>query len=69
MLGYLPLGFEYGVELTYPEAEGTSAGLLNCSAQVCKRCIFLLPLQKHKPKVGECFFLFVSGVWNHFYNW
>lgn len=34
MTGYLPLGFEYGVELTYPECEGTSSGLLNCSAQV-----------------------------------
>lgn len=34
MTGYLPLGFEYAVELTYPESEGTSSGLLNCSAQV-----------------------------------
>lgn len=35
MTGYLPLGFEFAVELTYPESEGTSSGLLNCSAQVC----------------------------------
>ncbi|XP_030649992.1 choline/ethanolamine transporter flvcr2a [Chanos chanos] len=34
MTGYLPLGFEFGVELTYPECEGNSSGLLNCSAQV-----------------------------------
>ncbi|XP_005986602.1 heme transporter FLVCR2 isoform X7 [Latimeria chalumnae] len=34
MTGYLPLGFEYAVELTYPESEGTSSGLLNVSAQV-----------------------------------
>uniref|UniRef100_G3P8S8 Major facilitator superfamily (MFS) profile domain-containing protein n=1 Tax=Gasterosteus aculeatus aculeatus TaxID=481459 RepID=G3P8S8_GASAC len=34
MTGYLPLGFEFAVELTYPECEGTSSGLLNCSAQV-----------------------------------
>ncbi|XP_046877344.1 feline leukemia virus subgroup C receptor-related protein 2 isoform X4 [Hypomesus transpacificus] len=34
MTGYLPLGFEFAVELTYPESEGTSSGLLNCSAQV-----------------------------------
>ncbi|XP_026156321.1 feline leukemia virus subgroup C receptor-related protein 2-like isoform X3 [Mastacembelus armatus] len=34
MTGYLPLGFEYAVELTYPESEGTSSGLLNCSAQI-----------------------------------
>uniref|UniRef100_A0A8C1WN10 Feline leukemia virus subgroup C cellular receptor family, member 2a n=1 Tax=Cyprinus carpio TaxID=7962 RepID=A0A8C1WN10_CYPCA len=34
MTGYLPLGFEFAVELTYPESEGTSSGLLNCSAQI-----------------------------------
>ncbi|TSM77368.1 Feline leukemia virus subgroup C receptor-related protein 2 [Bagarius yarrelli] len=34
MTGYLPIGFEFAVELTYPESEGTSSGLLNCSAQV-----------------------------------
>ncbi|CAG10621.1 unnamed protein product, partial [Tetraodon nigroviridis] len=43
MFGYLPLGFEYGVELSYPEAEGTSSGLLNCSAQVCERSIVFYP--------------------------
>ncbi|XP_014037805.1 choline/ethanolamine transporter flvcr2a isoform X1 [Salmo salar] len=34
MTGYLPLGFEFAVELTFPEGEGTSSGLLNCSAQI-----------------------------------
>lgn len=34
MTGYLPLGFEFAVELTYPESEGVSSGLLNVSAQV-----------------------------------
>ncbi|KAM9708399.1 choline/ethanolamine transporter flvcr2a isoform 3-T4 [Menidia menidia] len=34
MTGYLPLGFEFAVELTHPESEGTSSGLLNCSAQI-----------------------------------
>lgn len=34
MTGYLPLGFEFAVEITYPESEGTSSGLLNASAQV-----------------------------------
>nr|CAB3246502.1 feline leukemia virus subgroup C receptor-related protein 2 [Phallusia mammillata] len=33
MTGYLPIGFEFGAELTYPESEATSAGLLNVSAQ------------------------------------
>ncbi len=35
MTGYLPIGFEFGVEITYPESEGTSSGLLNAFAQVC----------------------------------
>jgi len=34
MTGYLPVGFDFGVEITYPESEGTSSGLLNASAQV-----------------------------------
>lgn len=34
MTGYLPLGFEFAVEITYPESEGTSSGLLNAFAQV-----------------------------------
>ena len=34
MTGFLPVGFEFAAELTYPEAEGTSSGLLNASAQV-----------------------------------
>lgn len=33
MTGYLPVGFELAAELTYPEPEGTSAGLLNAAAQ------------------------------------
>jgi hypothetical protein len=35
MTGYLPVGFEFAAELTYPEPEGTSSGLLNASSQVC----------------------------------
>ncbi|KAM9066688.1 choline/ethanolamine transporter FLVCR2 [Sarcophilus harrisii] len=34
MTGYLPLGYEFAVELTYPESEGMSSGLLNVSAQI-----------------------------------
>nr|XP_046228705.1 feline leukemia virus subgroup C receptor-related protein 1 [Scatophagus argus] len=34
MTGYLPLGFEFAVEITYPESEGTSSGLLNAFAQI-----------------------------------
>ncbi|CAC5391656.1 FLVCR [Mytilus coruscus] len=36
MTGYLPVGFEIAAEITYPESEGTSSGLLNASAQVTK---------------------------------
>lgn len=34
MTGYLPVGFELAAEVTYPEPEGTSCGLLNSSAQL-----------------------------------
>jgi FLVCR family feline leukemia virus subgroup C receptor-related protein len=34
MTGYLPVGFEFAAELTFPESEGTSSGLLNASAQI-----------------------------------
>ncbi|MCJ8750062.1 hypothetical protein PDJAM_G00195070 [Pangasius djambal] len=34
MTGYLPIGFEFAVEITYPESEGTSSGLLNAFAQL-----------------------------------
>uniref|UniRef100_H2YBF6 Choline/ethanolamine transporter FLVCR1 n=1 Tax=Ciona savignyi TaxID=51511 RepID=H2YBF6_CIOSA len=34
MTGYLPLGFEFAAELTFPVSEGTSSGLLNASAQI-----------------------------------
>lgn len=30
----MPVGFEFAAELTYPEPEGTSSGLLNAGAQV-----------------------------------
>lgn len=34
MTGLLPVGFELASELTYPEPEGTTAGLLNASSQL-----------------------------------
>ncbi|CAG0912241.1 unnamed protein product [Notodromas monacha] len=34
MTGYLSVGFELAAEITYPEAEGTTSGLLNASAQI-----------------------------------
>nr|VZI15304.1 unnamed protein product [Spirometra erinaceieuropaei] len=32
--GYLPLGFQYAAEVTYPVGEGLSSGILNTSAQL-----------------------------------
>ncbi|XP_076011100.1 choline/ethanolamine transporter FLVCR1 [Genypterus blacodes] len=58
MTGYLPLGFEFGVEITYPESEGTSSGLLNAFAQIFG-IIFTLIQGKlttvYKPRVGNLF--------------
>ncbi|KAF8367665.1 hypothetical protein PRIPAC_85494, partial [Pristionchus pacificus] len=34
MTGYLPIGFEFAAEITFPAAEGTVGGLLNAAAQV-----------------------------------
>ncbi|KAM6459664.1 choline/ethanolamine transporter FLVCR1 [Liasis olivaceus] len=61
MTGYLPLGFEFAVEITYPESEGTSSGLLNASAQIFG-IIFTLIQGKlttdYSPRAGNIF-LFV----------
>ncbi|XP_039873644.1 feline leukemia virus subgroup C receptor-related protein 1 [Simochromis diagramma] len=58
MTGYLPLGFEFGVEITYPESEGTSSGLLNAFAQIFG-IIFTLIQGKlttdHGPLSGNLF--------------
>ncbi|KAL0967454.1 hypothetical protein UPYG_G00252440 [Umbra pygmaea] len=58
MTGYLPLGFEFGVEITYPESEGTSSGLLNAFAQIFG-IVFTLIQGKlttdYNPLVGNIF--------------
>ncbi|XP_033932233.1 choline/ethanolamine transporter flvcr2b isoform X1 [Pseudochaenichthys georgianus] len=68
MTGYLPLGFEFAVELTYPESEGTSSGLLNCSAQVFG-IIFTISQGKIIDRFGTlagniflCVFLLIGTV-------
>ncbi|XP_040267281.1 feline leukemia virus subgroup C receptor-related protein 2 isoform X2 [Bufo bufo] len=68
MTGYLPLGFEFAAELTYPESEGTSSGLLNVSAQVFG-LIFTTAqgqiLEKFGVKPGNiflCCFLLVGAI-------
>ncbi|XP_040916556.1 feline leukemia virus subgroup C receptor-related protein 2 isoform X4 [Toxotes jaculatrix] len=72
MTGYLPLGFEFAVELTYPESEGTSSGLLNCSAQIFG-IIFTISQGKIIDKWGTlagniflCIFLLIGSVMTGF---
>ncbi|XP_029449086.1 feline leukemia virus subgroup C receptor-related protein 1 [Rhinatrema bivittatum] len=58
MTGYLPLGFEFAVEITYPEPEGTSSGLLNASAQIFGMLFTLVQgslTTNYSPKVGNIF--------------
>lgn len=56
MTGYLPVGFEFSAELTYPEPEGTSTGLLNASAQVC--LLFILFFLMFSPGWYDCSLIF-----------
>ncbi|KAJ2940731.1 hypothetical protein O0L34_g14842 [Tuta absoluta] len=42
MTGYLPVGFEFASEVTYPEPEGTTSGILNAVVQVFGICLTLL---------------------------
>ncbi|XP_006890609.1 PREDICTED: feline leukemia virus subgroup C receptor-related protein 1 [Elephantulus edwardii] len=58
MTGYLPLGFEFAVEITYPESEGTSSGLLNAAAQIFGILFTLAQgklTSKYKPLAGNIF--------------
>ncbi|XP_041720698.2 feline leukemia virus subgroup C receptor-related protein 1 [Coregonus clupeaformis] len=58
MTGYLPLGFEFGVEITYPESEGTSSGLLNAFAQIFGIIFTLIQgrlTTNYNPLVGNLF--------------
>ncbi|KAM7054891.1 choline/ethanolamine transporter FLVCR1 isoform 2-T2 [Molossus nigricans] len=68
MTGYLPLGFEFAVEITYPESEGTSSGLLNAAAQIFG-ILFTLAQGKlmsdYGPRAGNiflCVWMFVGIV-------
>ncbi|XP_016074696.1 PREDICTED: feline leukemia virus subgroup C receptor-related protein 1 [Miniopterus natalensis] len=68
MTGYLPLGFEFAVEITYPESEGTSSGLLNAAAQIFG-ILFTLAQGKltsdYGPRAGNlflCIWMFVGII-------
>ncbi|CAF1253812.1 unnamed protein product [Adineta ricciae] len=69
MTGYLPVGFEYGVEITYPENEAISSSLLNVSAQIFGLCTTqfqeYLIFKQHKVLISNvmlCVILIVGGV-------
>ncbi|NWT37683.1 FLVC2 protein, partial [Chroicocephalus maculipennis] len=72
MTGYLPLGFEFAAELTYPESEGTSSGLLNVSAQVFGIAFTISQgqiMDRYGTKAGNiflCSFLFLGTVMTAF---
>ncbi|XP_074844716.1 choline/ethanolamine transporter FLVCR1 [Carettochelys insculpta] len=68
MTGYLPLGFEFAAEITYPESEGTSSGLLNASAQIFGILFTLVQgklITDYSPRAGNlflCAWMFVGIV-------
>ncbi|NXC28227.1 FLVC2 protein, partial [Campylorhamphus procurvoides] len=72
MTGYLPLGFEFAAELTYPESEGTSSGLLNVSAQIFGIAFTIVQgqiMDRFGTKAGNlflCSFLFLGTVMTAF---
>ncbi|XP_052712157.1 feline leukemia virus subgroup C receptor-related protein 2-like isoform X2 [Crassostrea angulata] len=51
MTGYLPVCFEFGAEITYPESEGISSALLNESAELFG-IIFTIGCRAMMNKVG-----------------
>ncbi|XP_004424954.1 PREDICTED: feline leukemia virus subgroup C receptor-related protein 1 [Ceratotherium simum simum] len=68
MTGYLPLGFEFAVEITYPESEGTSSGLLNAAAQTFGILFTLVQgmlTSNYGPKAGNiflCVWMFIGSI-------
>ncbi|NXC40021.1 FLVC2 protein, partial [Penelope pileata] len=72
MTGYLPLGFEFAAELTYPESEGTSSGLLNVSAQIFGIAFTISQgqiMHRFGPKAGNlflCSFLLLGTIMTAF---
>nr|XP_023024227.1 feline leukemia virus subgroup C receptor-related protein 2-like [Leptinotarsa decemlineata] len=68
MTGLLPIGFELAAELTYPEPEGTSSGLLNLSASVCGiiftnlYSVIFYQVDAMWANISMCLMLFVGTV-------
>ncbi|CAH2049879.1 unnamed protein product, partial [Iphiclides podalirius] len=52
MTGYLPVGFEFASEVTYPEPEGTTSGILNAVVQVFG-IVLTLAYERMLESVGD----------------
>ncbi|CAK1601579.1 unnamed protein product [Parnassius mnemosyne] len=52
MTGYLPVGFEFASEVTYPEPEGTTSGILNAVVQVFG-IVLTLTYERMLESVGD----------------
>ncbi|BFZ12642.1 hypothetical protein BsWGS_15681 [Bradybaena similaris] len=68
MTGYLPVGFEFAVELTFPESEGTSSGML-CASATLFGIVFTLGMRAMlhfisvlSANITICAFLVVGGA-------
>lgn len=73
MTGYLPVGLEFGAEITYPESEGISSALLNESAEVSKtkymaHFLLLLRVTHSEFRYFENFMGFVCCLFIYFRN-
>lgn len=53
MNGYITVGYEFGAELTYPESESTSSGLLNASGEFFG-VVAVLIAEVILKKYGQC---------------
>lgn len=65
MTGLLPVGFELAAELTYPEPEGTSTGLLNLASQVFGilfTTVYSVILQKYSDVWANSAMFIMLGV-------
>uniref|UniRef100_F6YSI6 Major facilitator superfamily (MFS) profile domain-containing protein n=2 Tax=Ciona intestinalis TaxID=7719 RepID=F6YSI6_CIOIN len=62
MAGYLPIGFELAAEITYPESEATSAGLLNVSANAIGIVLTLCAEEIHRLHGSTPTVIFMSAT-------
>lgn len=62
MTGYLAVGYELAAELTYPESEGTSSGMLNAVVQIFGIIFTLIYGQILKDADDKKANLFLAGT-------